>query len=458
MATMRKVFMFFFWEEIEHGGITMIFRKLVIKFLRWNTRRNRLTCNFALPSKMLPSMLIMPLCLLSVSYSGMAFSDISPQQHSTPVPQSNLLLASKSTELGISNKIPKVKDLDQAVSLYALGLKYLHGKGVIKNNLKALRLFKKSAKQGYPRADYQLGIMYRDGVGAGRDRQAAIKWFRLAAAWGELDAKKALEELINGKSSKNGVIDGASNNKLQKTATVSTTPQQIYLRAMIALSGFGNGGKINFKNAFALLNKSARLNHKESQYELGLLYKNGKGTSKNLVKAKKWLNLSISNGYTKARVALRELVVLEEKYSSYKTKSGYYNFSADSTYISAAKKGDPGAQFKLGLMYIEGDLIERNPSKGIAWLRRAADHKYLDAQVKLGDLLYKGVQLDRDYAESAKWYQKAADQGHAGAQYILANMYKKGLGIARDRRKADKWYREAARLGHIQARDKISQL
>jgi len=447
-------------------GIIMIFRTLVIKFLRWNTRRNRLIYDYvrrsamlpSLRSAMLPGMLITPLCLLTFGYPGLAFSDIFPQQHlemPQKVPQNNLLLASKSIDLGISNKIPEAKDLDQAVSLYALGLKYLHGNGVIKNNLKALRLFKKSAKQGYPRADYQLGIMYRDGIGAGRDRKEAIKWFRLAAAWGEVDAKNALEKLINGKSSKNDIID----DNLQKTATVSQTPlQQIYLRAKVALSGSGNGGKINSKKAFALFNKSARLNHKESQYELGLLYKNGKGTPKNLVKAKKWLNLSISNGYAKARVALRELVVLEEKYLNYKTKSGYYNYSADSAYISAAKKGDPGAQFKLGLMYIEGDVIERNPSKGIAWLRRAADHKHLGAQVKLGDLLYKGVQLDRDYAESAKWYQKAAKQGHAGAQYILANMYKKGLGIARDRRKADKWYREAASLGHIKARDKISQL
>ncbi len=432
-------------------GSTMINRALQVKRLR-SARLNVLGVQ------------ILPLILISVCYTGQAFADGFAYQKTNLQPQPGLQTglqlasssssnsnskstASKSTapkfkRVGSSNNSPDVKDLNQAVSLYTLGLKYLHGKGVKKNNLKALRLFKKSAKQGYPRAEYQLGIMYRDGIGVGRDKQEAIKLLRLAAAWGERDAKTALDKLIKGLNSKKN-----ANGK---------TPIQLYRRAKVALAS--NGGKADFKKAFELLKKSASQNHKESQYELGILYKNGTGTSKNIKKAKIWLNKAVSNGYGKARAALRELVVLEEKHANYKTESGQYNFSADAAYISAAEKGDVDAQFKLGLMYIEGDEIARNPSKGLDWLRRAAGQKHLDAQLKLGDLLYKGVQLDQDYTESAKWYQKAAKQGHAGAQYLLANMYKKGLGLDKDRRMAEKWYREAARRGHVKAKDTISRL
>ncbi len=398
---------------------------------------------------------ILPLLLVLVCYTGQAFSDgfANLQPNQQPGLQTSLQLASKSADskykdMESPNKPPDIKDLNQAVSLYTLGLKYLHGKGVKKNNLKALRLFKKSAEQGYPRAEYQLGIMYRDGIGVGRDKQEAVRWFRLAAAWGETDAKKALDKLIKGNNNN-------SNDDSKRTAN-GQTAKQLYQRAKAALSG--SGGKTDYKKAFELLKKSASLNHKESQFELGILYKNGTGTSKNIEKAKKWLNKAVLNGYGKARLVLRELVVLEEKHLNYKTESGQYNFSADAAYIAAAQKGDVGAQFKLGLMYIEGDEIARNPSKGLEWLRRAAEQEHLDSQLKLGDLLYKGVLLDKDYAESAKWYQKAAKQGHPGAQYILANMYKKGLGLDKDKRKAEKWYREAANQGHVQAKDKIKKL
>jgi len=401
--------------------------------------------------------------LFLISYSSYAFSG--------DLQSKSLLLASKSpssnaansgatnsdatnpgaANKGAANKPPDVKDLDQAVSLYALGLKYLNGKGVKKNNSKAKRLFEKAAKQGYPRAEYQLGVMFRDGIGVGRDKKAAIKWFRLAAAWGEIDAKTALDDLLGNHKTKNNKAAG-KNNK----AKYDDDPKKMYRRAIMYLSG--NSNQKDFKNAFQLLKKSASLDHKESQYELSILYKNGNGTTKSAEKAKKWLDKAAANGHLKARAQLRELLSDEEKNHNYKTESGYFNFSADSVYVAAAKKGDLDAQFKLGLMYIEGDAINKNTSKGLKWLRSAAGNKHLNSQVKLGDLLYKGDQLDQNYVESAKWYHKAAEQGHSGAQYALAIMYKKGLGLDKNSRKAEKWYRKAAKQGHIKAQDKISRM
>jgi len=385
--------------------------------------------------------LTLPVALILVFYSSYGFSE---QQR-----DSSLRLTFQSAaKPAILNNYVDIVDLNQAISLYSLGLKYLHGKGVTQNYAKAVRLFKKAARQGYPRADYQLGMMYRDGVGVGRNKNAAIKRFRIAASWGEVDAKSALERLLS--------VTASSKNDVASLLRGSD-PKVLYRRAKVFLSGNNNQQK-DFKKAFRLLKKSSKLNHKESQYELALLYKNGTGTTKNVKKARQLLSKAVSNGYIKARVVLRELLVGENKNQKFKAVNGQYNFSADSAFTVAAKNGNLDAQYKLGLMYIEGEVSQRDPAEGLDWLRRAAEQDHLIAQLKLADLLYKGIQLDRDYAESARWYHKAAKQGDPTAQYILANMYKKGVGIGKNIREAHKWYRAAAKQGHAKAKDKISRL
>jgi TPR repeat protein len=46
----------------------------------------------------------------------------------------------------------------------------------------ALRLWRPMAEQGYPGAQNNLGVMYRDGQGVPEDRVQAYMWFSLAAS------------------------------------------------------------------------------------------------------------------------------------------------------------------------------------------------------------------------------------------------------------------------------------
>jgi TPR repeat protein len=68
--------------------------------------------------------------------------------------------------------------------------------GVAKNDADALALFRKAAKQGDPVAMYDLGVMYRDGLGVGRDRAAALDNFERAADAGYTPAGKAEGALL----------------------------------------------------------------------------------------------------------------------------------------------------------------------------------------------------------------------------------------------------------------------
>lgn len=71
-----------------------------------------------------------------------------------------------------------------------LGIKYLHGQGVAKNEAEALLWLRKAAEQGQPEAQYQLAHLYREGRGTTRDLLQAVKWFRKAAERGHAAAKK----------------------------------------------------------------------------------------------------------------------------------------------------------------------------------------------------------------------------------------------------------------------------
>lgn len=74
-----------------------------------------------------------------------------------------------------------------------LGVIYVMGKGVIRDDQEALKWFRLAAAQGDVNAQYSLGAMYRMGYGITQDAQEALKWFRLAAAQGSESAKEILK-------------------------------------------------------------------------------------------------------------------------------------------------------------------------------------------------------------------------------------------------------------------------
>jgi len=69
---------------------------------------------------------------------------------------------------------------------------YQKGQGVAKDDTQAVSWFRKAAEQGYPNAQYNLGVRYQEGKGVPKDEAQAKEWFRKAAAQGNPDAQKAL--------------------------------------------------------------------------------------------------------------------------------------------------------------------------------------------------------------------------------------------------------------------------
>lgn len=87
-----------------------------------------------------------------------------------------------------------------AASQFNLGLMYLDGVGVPQSDQKAVLWFRMSADQGYAKAQGNLGALYAIGRGLRRDYIAAHMWLNLCAAGG--DAKCAAQRDLIGKKMK----------------------------------------------------------------------------------------------------------------------------------------------------------------------------------------------------------------------------------------------------------------
>ena len=76
---------------------------------------------------------------------------------------------------------------------HCLGIMYEHGLlGSTQDLDQAFKWYTKAAVQGNPTAQYDLGIMYADGIGVPQDYALAIEWFTKSAEQGDLDAQVIL--------------------------------------------------------------------------------------------------------------------------------------------------------------------------------------------------------------------------------------------------------------------------
>ena len=76
-----------------------------------------------------------------------------------------------------------------------------------------------------------------------------------------------------------------------------------------------------------------------------------------------------------------------------------------------AERGDANAQYNVGVMYGQGDGVERNDPEALKWFRKAAQQGHVGAQMNLGIIYSRDGGVPRNDAMAATWYRKAAEQG-----------------------------------------------
>ena len=79
-----------------------------------------------------------------------------------------------------------------AIAQYNLGLIYDEGLGVPQDYKEAVRLYTLAAKQGHAKAQYNLGLMYRNKQVVPQDYEEAVRLYTLAAEEGFAEAQNNL--------------------------------------------------------------------------------------------------------------------------------------------------------------------------------------------------------------------------------------------------------------------------
>ena len=86
-----------------------------------------------------------------------------------------------------------------------IGTMYAIGRGVTKNQPKAVEYFTKAATIGDAKAQYNLGKSYLKGIGVEKDLDEALKWFTRASDQGHETLHQCSDRIRGGAISEKGL-------------------------------------------------------------------------------------------------------------------------------------------------------------------------------------------------------------------------------------------------------------
>lgn len=132
--------------------------------------------------------------------------------------------------------------------------------------------------------------------------------------------------------------------------------------------------------------------------------------------------------------------------------------AAHAIYLSLAQQNDAKACYNLGLMYHDGDGVEKNMTEAVNWYTRAANLNYKEAQYMLASLVFQREIQSISYAQAADYYAQAAKLGHVKSQLNLGMLYFRGDVLAQDLPAAVHWLSLAASNNNSEAQGYLANL
>lgn len=146
--------------------------------------------------------------------------------------------------------------------------------------------------------------------------------------------------------------------------------------ASLAYAGVDEGVEAYEKGDYAValkeFKKSAEQGNANAQFNLGLMYSEGRGVPKDDSQAFVW-------------------------------------------YTKAAEQGDASAQYNLGVMYHEGQGVPQDYAKAMSWYLKAVEQGHVSAQNNLGNMYAKGEGVPQDYKIAYILFNLAASKGSDNA-------------------------------------------
>ncbi len=156
----------------------------------------------------------------------------------------------------------------------------------------------------------------------------------------------------------------------------------------------------DYAAAHAIYLSLANQNDAKACYNLGLMYHDGDGVTKNLDEAVKWYTKSADLNYKEAQYMLASLVFQRQIQSiTYQQAVSYYE--------QAAQQGHVKSQLNLGMLYFRGDVIAQDMAAAVKWLNLAASNNSSEAQGYMANLYQQGAGVTQDTVKAAMWLMLA---------------------------------------------------
>ena len=124
----------------------------------------------------------------------------------------------------------------------------------------------------------------------------------------------------------------------------------------------------------------------------------------------------------------------------------------------SAMQGFDVAMYRLGKLYLQGEVVEKNVGEALRWFWKAdaKDNPY--AQYQLGKIYLKGEDVSANYATAQRLFEMSVRQGNAYAMYSLAKMHLQGTAKYSDINYAVRLLSEAAKRGNQWAEYQLGKM
>ncbi len=179
-----------------------------------------------------------------------------------------------------------------------------------------------------------------------------------------------------------------------------------------AIAAYKSG---DFNTALKLFKLFAQTGFDAAQYNLAIMYANGKGTDIDMAASLYWMEQAANQGNADAQLITGFWYEEGHGTAPDEEKALYW-------YERAAEQGNADAQYHCGLVCLKRDRPQRTERKAMEWFEKAAKSGHSKAKLQLGKIHLQGniVPIDYDAAYSLFMEAKEDPDTHDLAECYLA--------------------------------------
>ncbi|MCC6977106.1 MAG: SEL1-like repeat protein [Candidatus Melainabacteria bacterium] len=317
-------------------------------------------------------------------------------------------------------------------AMHQYGAMLENGTGVRVDEKEALFWYRKSCSAGCPEGQNEMASIYQWGaLGVEANEKEAIRLYFEAAQKGHARAQNSYGYFTEEDNPREAIRWYKASAEGSFSLGMSNYGRCLY---------YGIGSDKKFEEAFKWLTKAAEADDTNdgAQYMLGILYFNGDGVDKDLVRAAQWYRKAAENGNEAAQYELALCYVYGEGVEP-STEEAIYWLKAGSAL------GNDRCEEKLA------ELISQESTPGLTvddvdhWMRQSTVNS-LDVAEQQFMILLKSP-ANSDLSQVVWDLQPAAEKGDETAMLLMGRCWEMGMGVAQDFNLAYDWYKRAYDLG-----------